>query len=109
MFSDGYYLAVKLAVNVRSMHMGRGPQIQGTIGNSRATYPIRLHIQNKHSYTANNIHTVNERIVSIGWEVLMSSADLRVDHFVEMIRFFSTLILNADESRYTMDITAQPE
>ncbi|KAI9510035.1 hypothetical protein F5148DRAFT_977310 [Russula earlei] len=33
----------------------------------------------------NNIHTVNEHI--------------RADNFVEMIRFFTTLILNADESR----------
>jgi len=33
----------------------------------------------------NNIHTVNEHI--------------GVDNFIEMIRFFSTLILNADESR----------
>jgi len=33
------------------------------------------------------------------WQVLISSADLRVDNFVEMIRFFTTLILNADESR----------
>jgi hypothetical protein len=32
-------------------------------------------------------------------QVLISSADLRVDNFVEMIRFFTTLILNADESR----------
>jgi len=29
----------------------------------------------------------------------MSSADLKVDNFVEMIRYFSTLLLNADESR----------
>ena len=29
----------------------------------------------------------------------MNSADIRVDNFVEMIMFFSTLILNADENR----------
>ena len=29
----------------------------------------------------------------------MNSADIRADNFVEMIRFFSTLILNADENR----------
>jgi len=40
----------------------------------------------KHVALPNNIHTVNE-------------PDLRVDNFVEMIRFFTTLILNADESR----------
>jgi len=33
----------------------------------------------------NNVHTVNEH--------------LKVDNFVEMIRYFSTLLLNADESR----------
>jgi hypothetical protein len=30
---------------------------------------------------------------------LMHLADIGVDNLIEMIRFFSTLILNADESR----------
>jgi hypothetical protein len=37
-----------------------------------------------------------------GWQALISWADLRVDNFAEMIRpirFFTTLILDADESR----------
>jgi hypothetical protein len=34
-----------------------------------------------------------------GSQVLMSSADISVDNFVGMIRFFTALILNADESK----------
>src|SRR6266851_2532408 len=37
-----------------------------------------------------------------GWQALISWADLRVDNFAEMIRpirFFTTMILDADESR----------
>jgi len=34
-----------------------------------------------------------------GSHVLTSSADIRADNFVETIRFYTTLILNADESR----------
>jgi hypothetical protein len=34
-----------------------------------------------------------------GSQVLTSSADIRADNFVEIIRFYTTLILNADESR----------
>jgi hypothetical protein len=31
--------------------------------------------------------------------ILMSSADIRADSFEEMIRLFTTLILNVDENR----------
>jgi hypothetical protein len=34
-----------------------------------------------------------------GLQVLISLADIPARNFVEIIRFFSTLILNADESR----------
>jgi hypothetical protein len=35
----------------------------------------------------------------LGSQVPTSSADIRADNFVEIIRFYTTLILNADESR----------
>jgi len=51
----------------------------------------------------NNIHTVNESKFGcpseLGSQVLTSSTDIRADNFVEIIRFYTTLILNADESR----------
>jgi hypothetical protein len=34
-----------------------------------------------------------------GSQVLITSADMRADNFVEIIRFYTTLIHNADESR----------
>jgi hypothetical protein len=36
---------------------------------------------------------------SLDSRLLISLADMPADNFVEMIRFFTTLILNADESR----------
>ena len=51
----------------------------------------------------NGIHTVNERMFGssseFGLQVLISLADIPANNVVEMIRFFCTLILNADESR----------
>jgi hypothetical protein len=34
-----------------------------------------------------------------GSQLLTSPVDIRADNFVEIIRFYTTLILNADESR----------
>jgi len=36
---------------------------------------------------------------AFGLQVLTSFAVMRADNFVEIVRFYSTLILNADESR----------
>jgi hypothetical protein len=35
----------------------------------------------------------------LDFRLLISLADMPADNFVEMIRFFTTLILNANESR----------
>jgi len=57
-----------------------------------------------HQEGEHGIHTVNECmlqfIIFSSWpRVLISSTDIIADNFVEMIRFFTTLILNVDESR----------
>ena len=62
------------------------------------------HDGGKSSRKPNGVHTVNERMFgnplsSLDSWSLMSLADMPADNFVEMIRFFTTLILNADESR----------
>jgi Gly-Xaa carboxypeptidase len=56
-----------------------------------------------HQEGEHGIHTVNECMAQFSFSfrprILIRSTDIIADNFVEMIRFFTTLILNVDESR----------
>ncbi len=65
--------------------------------------PHIVRYNHKSKMDNNAPHTVNERMLYlfyflIGVAVIHIWADIRVESFVEMIRFFTTLILNVDEA-----------
>jgi hypothetical protein len=84
--------------------MGHDSQIRGTIGTSRATLSG---ITTRMAETVAHCRTISIPSTSVcldpsskfGLRVLINLAGIPANNFVEMIRFFSTLILNADESR----------
>ena len=81
-----------------------GPQIRDIIGTSRATLSGTT-IKTGKTATHCRMESIPSTSVCLdpssefGLQVLMSLADIPADNVVEMIRFFCTLILNADESR----------
>jgi hypothetical protein len=85
-------------------NVGRCPQIRGITGTSRAT------LSGTTTKTGGRVaHCQITYIPStsvcldssseFGLQMLIGLADMPANNFVEMIRFFTTLILNADESR----------
>lgn len=80
------------------------PQTRGITGTSRATLSGTT---TKTEGTAAHCQTIYIQSTSVcldsssdfGRQMLIGLADMPANSFVEMIRFFTTLILNADESR----------
>ena len=98
--SGGNLRAGTSAVKPRLTYMGCDPgsQIRRSIGNSRATSSgITIRKENTDSIRSTNV--CYDFVFNFGLGVLISPTDIIADNFVEMIRFFTTLILNVDESR----------
>jgi Gly-Xaa carboxypeptidase len=87
-------------------NVGRCPQIRGITGTLRATLSgtttktgeTVAHLGCQTIYipsTSVRLDSTSE----FGLQKLIGLTDMSADNFVEMIRFFTTLILNADESR----------
>lgn len=75
-----------------------GPQIRRSIGNSRATFSVTtIRKVNTESIRSTNVCYKSSSVPKP--RVLISPTDIIADTFVEMIRLFTTLILNVDESR----------
>ncbi|KAI9440737.1 carboxypeptidase S [Lactarius indigo] len=82
------------------------PGIMGGNTDTMSYWKLTQHIvryNHQSAVESNAMHTVDERMLYllyflIGVAMIHIWADIRADNFVEMIRFFSTLILNVDET-----------
>jgi hypothetical protein len=85
-------------------NLGRCTQIRGITGTSRATFTGTI---TKTGGTVAHCQTTYipstsvclDSFSKLGLQMLIGLADMPANNFVEMIRFFTTLIINADESR----------